>query len=78
MENSTTLNMHINYINFQIVKMFIIVCLSKETIQCEAVLSVILKDTNDGKLQQGENILEITGTTSGERKNLNNTLEKKM
>lgn len=70
--------MHINYINFQIVKMFIIVCLSKKTIQCEAVLSVILKDTNDGKLQQGENILEITGTTSGERKNLNNTLEKKM
>lgn len=26
-------------------------CLSKETRQCEAVLSVIIKDTNDGKLQ---------------------------
>lgn len=66
-EKSTTLNMHINYINFQIVKMFIIACLSEGTIQCEAVLSVTLKDTNDGKLQQGENILEITGKTSGER-----------
>lgn len=67
MENSTTLNMHINYVNFQIVKMLIIVCLSEGTVQCEPVLSVILKDPNDGKLQQGENILEITGKTSGER-----------
>lgn len=67
MENSTTFNMHINDLNFQIVKMLVIVRLSEGTIQCEAVLSVMLKDTNDGKLQEGENILEITESASGER-----------
>ena len=45
-EESTTLNMHINYrmhLNFRNVKMCLIMRLSKETMQYEAVVSVRMK-----------------------------------
>lgn len=51
-ENSgTAWNIHVSYISFQNVDTCTVVCLREGILQCEAGVSVIIQDTNYGKLQ---------------------------